>query len=254
MLWYKSWLETRWRFLIGLVLVIGSVCSIVLTYPEVQAILQSTQPATSGGILGRQIAEAIALSREYRGYVWSEWISGSIPELLTLFAVILGSGGLLTQAGRGGAIFTLSLPVSRERLLGVRAATGLAELSVLALVPTLLLPVLSPVVGERYAIGDAMVHALCLFMVSSTLFALSFLLSTVFNDVWRPALIVLCVAVVVALAEQVTGLSRHGVYGLMSGEVYFRDGVIPWLGLLASAAVTAAAMAAAVANIARQDF
>ena len=40
----------------------------------------------------------------------------------------------------------------------------------------------------------------------------------------------------------------------MSGEVYFRDGVVPWLGLLASAAVTAAAMAAAVANIARQDF
>ena len=67
MLWYKSWLETRWRFLIGLVLVIGSVCSIVLTYPEVQAILQSTPPATSGGILGRQIAETIALSREYRG-------------------------------------------------------------------------------------------------------------------------------------------------------------------------------------------
>jgi len=91
-------------------------------------------------------------------------------------------------------------------------------------------------------------------MVSSALFALSFLLSTVFSDVWRPALIVLCVAVVVALAEQVTGLSRHGVYGLMSGEVYFRDGVIPWLGLLASAAVTAAAIAAAVANIARQDF
>lgn len=254
MLWYKSWLETRWRFLIGLVLVVGSVCSIVLTYPEVQAILQSTPSANRGGILGRQIAEAIALSREYRGYIWSEWISGSIPELLTLFAVILGSGGLLAQAGRGGAIFTLSLPVSRERLLGIRAATGLAELSVLALVPTLLLPILSPVVGERYAISDAMVHALCLFMVSSVLFAFSFLLSTVFSDVWRPALIVLCAAVVVALAEQVTGLSRHGVYGLMSGEVYFRDGVVPWLGLLTSAAVTAAAMATAVANIARQDF
>lgn len=254
MLWYKSWLETRWRFLIGLVLVIGSVCSVVFAYPEVQAILQSTPPRTGDGIIGRQIAEAIALSREYRGYVWSEWLMGRNPEVLTLFAVMLGSGGLLSQAQRGGAIFTLSLPVSRRRLLGVRAATGLGELSVLALIPTLLLPILSPLVGENYAIGDALVHALCLFIASSMLFAFSFFLSTVFSDVWRPALIVLCLAVLVALGEQISGLSRYGVYGLMSGETYFRDGVLPWLGLVASAIVTAAAMSAAVANIARQDF
>ena len=254
MLWYKSWLETRWRFLIGLVLVIGSVCSTVFTYPEVQRILASTPPSTFEGILGRQITEAIALSREYRSYIWSEWLMGNIPELLTFFAVILGSGGLLAQAQRGGAIFTLSLPVSRRRLLGVRAATGLAELSVLALVGTLLLPILSPIVGERYAISDALVHALCLFIASSMLFAFSFFLSTVFSDVWRPALIVLCLAVLVALGEQITGLSRYGVYGLMSGETYFREGVLPWLGLVTSAIVTAAAMSAAVANIARQDF
>ena len=86
------------------------------------------------------------------------------------------------------------------------------------------------------------------------LFAFSFFLSTVFSDVWRPALIVLCLAVLVALGEQISGLSRYGVYGLMSGETYFRDGVLPWLGLVASAIVTAAAMSAAVANIARQDF
>ena len=134
-------------------------------------------------------------------------------------------------SARGGAIFTLSLPVSRRQLLGVRAATGLAELSVLALVGTLLLPILSPLVGENYAIGDALVHALCLFIASSMLFAFSFFLSTVFSDVWRPVLIVLCVAIVVAFGEQISGLSRYGVYGLMSGETYFRDGVMPWLGL-----------------------
>jgi len=254
MLWYKSWLETRWRFVIGLVLVIGSVASTVFSYPEVQRILASPPTQTFGGILGRQITEALVLAREYRGYIWSQWLSGNIPELLTLFAVMLGSGGLLAQAERGGAIFTLSLPVSRRRLLGVRAATGLAELSVLALAATLLLPILSPVVGERYAIGDALVHALCLFGASSMLFAFSFFLSTVFSDVWRPALIVLCLAILVALGEQVSGLSRYGVYGLMSGEAYFRDGVLPWLGLMASATVTASAMSAAVANITRQDF
>src|SRR5262245_1224948 len=212
MLWYKSWLETRWRFLIGLVLVIGSVASAVFSYPQVERILASTPPQTFDGVLGRQITEALALSRDYRGYMWSEWIAGNIPELLTLFAVILGSGGLLAQVDRGGGLFTLSLPVSRRRLLGVRAATGLRELAVLAVVPTLLVPLLSPSVGQTFAVTDALVHALCLAIVSSVLFALSFFLSTVFSDVWRPALIVLCLAILVALGEQVTGLSRYGLF------------------------------------------
>ena len=59
MLWYKSWLETRWRFLIGLVLVIALGLWHRADIPEVQAILQSTQVDHGGGILGRQIAEAM---------------------------------------------------------------------------------------------------------------------------------------------------------------------------------------------------
>jgi hypothetical protein len=254
MLWYKSWLETRWRFLIGLVLVIGSVASAIYSYPTVSRILASTPPKTFDGIFGRQITESLALSRDFRGYMWSEWFMGNIPELLTMFAVILGSGGLLTQIERGGGIFTLSLPVSRRRLLGVRAATGLGELAVLAVVPSLLVPLLSPSVGETYAVADALVHALCLVIASSVLFAFSFFLSTVFSDVWRPALIVLCLAILVALGEQVSGLSRYGLYGVMSGEAYFRDGIVPWAGLFASMTATAAAMSAAIVNIERQDF
>ena len=86
-------------------------------------------------------------------------------------------------------------------------------------------------------------------------FSLAFLLSTVFSDVWRPLLIVLCVAVVLALVEQFfRDLSRYSLFRVMSGEAYFRGGGLPWLGLLASAAVSAAMLYAATRNIARQDF
>jgi hypothetical protein len=40
----------------------------------------------------------------------------------------------------------------------------------------------------------------------------------------------------------------------MTGEVYFRGGGLPWLGLLVSVAVSAALLYAATMNIARQDF
>lgn len=58
-----------------------------------------------------------------------------------------------------------------------------------------------------------------------------------------------------ALSEQVfRDLSRYSVFRVMSAEVYSRGGGLPWLGLLASAAVSAAMLYAATRNIARQDF
>lgn len=256
MLWYKSWLETRWRFLIGLALLMLSACGTVFGYPEVVKLLPLAPKVDVSGEIGRQVAEAMELARDYRGYVWSNWFRQNMLQMWTLFAVLLGTGGLLSQAsGGGGALFTLSLPVTRNRLLGVRAATGLSELMVLAFVPSLLLPVLSPAVGQTYGIGDALVHSACLFIAGGVFFSLAFLLSTVFSDVWRPVLIVVCAAAVLAFGGVVfRDLSRYSLFRVMSAEVYFRGGGLPWLGLLVSAAVSMAMLYAATRNIARQDF
>src|SRR5471030_306823 len=183
MLWYKSWLETRWRFLIGLALLMLSAAAVVIAYPRVVKLLPLVPAVTVSGELGRRIREAADLMRDYRGYVWSQWLRQSMTNMLSLFAVLLGTGGLLSQASGGGALFTLSLPVSRNQLLGVRAATGLAELLALAFIPPLLLPLLSPVVGQTYGFGDALVHGVCFFVAASVLFSMACLLSTVLSDV-----------------------------------------------------------------------
>src|SRR6185436_2424177 len=255
MLWYKSWLETRWRFVIGLVLLMLSVCSTVLTYPQVIKLLPLASTVDASGEIGRRVAEAVVLARSYRGYVWSQLYRQNLLQMWTLFALLLGTGGLLSQASGGGALFTLSLPATRNRLLGVRAATGLAELLVLAFVPSLLLPALSPAIGQAYGIGDALVHSACLFIAGTVFFSLAFLLSTVFSDVWRPALIVFCVAVAVGLSDLVLrDLPLVSVVRLMSGEAYFRTGTLPWPGLAASVVVSSALLYAASRNIARRDF
>jgi hypothetical protein len=255
MLWYKSWLETRWRFLIGLALLVLSAAGVVLAYPEVVKLMPLARTIDTSGEIGRRIREAVELQRDYRGYVWSQWFRQNLMQMWTLFAVLLGTGGLLSQTSGGAALFTLSLPASRNRLLGVRAATGFAELLVLAFVPSLLIPLLSPAVGQSYGIGDVFVHGACLFIAGAAFFSLAFLLSTVFSDLWRPLLIAGSVAVVLALCETVVrDLSRYGIFRVMSAEVYFRGGGLPWPGLLASAAVSVAMLYAATRNIARQDF
>jgi hypothetical protein len=255
MLWYKSWMETRWRFLIGLALLMCSAAAIVLTYPQVVKLLPLATKLDLSGEIGRRVTESVDLARDYRGYVWSQWFRKNMMQMWALFAMLLGTGGLLSQTSGGGTLFTLSLPATRNRLLGIRAATGLAELLVLAIVPSLVLPALSGSVGQTYGMADALVYSACMFIAGAVFFSLTFLLSTVFTDVWRPLLIVLCAATALALFGQVfPDVTRYGLYWVMSAEGYFRGSGLPWLGLVASAAVSVAMLYAATINIARQDF
>jgi hypothetical protein len=73
MLWYKAFLDTRGRFLIGLALLPCAGIFMVLAYPRVIALLPSVSGIDTSGAIGRQIGDAIELARDYRGYVWSQW-------------------------------------------------------------------------------------------------------------------------------------------------------------------------------------
>jgi hypothetical protein len=253
MLWHKSWVDTRWRFLIGLILLMCSAGGVVVLWPKVEALLPLASGIKMNGFIGRQIRDALEVQREYPGYIWAQWFRQNLTQMGTLFAVLLGSGSLLSP--RSGGLFMLSLPVSRNRLFGARTATGLAELFVLALIPSLVIPLLSPAVGKSYSIGDAVVHAICMFVAATLFFSLACLLSTVFTDLWRPLMLAAGAAVVLGLGEQlVHDVLPFGIFRVMSGESYFRNGELPWLGLLASMAISAALLYGAAVNVERRDY
>lgn len=255
MLWYRSWLETRWRFVIGLALLPLSTSAIVFTYPRVVKMLPLVSQAEAHDPLTRRLLEAATVMSTYRGYIWAQWFAQNMTTQWALFAVLLGAGGLLAQSSGGGALFTLSLPATRDRLVAVRAATGLAELLVLALLPPLLLPLLSPAIGQSYSIVDAFAHGLFMFVGGSIFFSLSFFFSSVFHDVWRPVLLVACVGAAMTFLDVVIdGFSRYSVYGVMNGQRYFEGDGVPWLGLIVSVVVSLSLLFAATRNIARQDF
>jgi hypothetical protein len=232
-----------------------SAAASVFAYPKVLELLKTVPSLDLSGEMGKRIAEAALLAREYRGYVWSQWFGQNLIQLWTILAVLLGTGSLLSQMSGGGALFTLSLPASRTRLLAVRTATGLGELLLLAFVPSLLIPLLSPGIGQSYSFADALVHSTCLFVAGAVFFSLATLLSTIFGDLWRPMLIALFVAAMLALVSQfVDGLAEYSVIPVMNGERYFRGGGLPWVGLLVSTALSAAMLYAAAINLARRDF
>jgi len=252
MLFQHAFLETRWRFLIGLVLLPVSAAFVALSYPQVTALSQSVIPAP-GTALGREIAEAMELSKTYGGYVWSQWFQQNGAQLAGLFAAIIGTGGLLSQTA-ASRLFTLSLPVSRERLLAARAAAGLGQMLALTVVPALVIVLVSPLVGRSFPLLEALAYALCAFVGSAVFFSVAFFFSSLFGSVWAPIVLTLCAGAALGALDRITGADRFSLIRMVHGESYFRGHGLPWPMLAVSLAVSATLLYAGTRLVARQDF
>jgi ABC-2 type transport system permease protein len=253
MLWYKGWLETRWRFLAGMLLLVTFAALGVAARPAVSN-MQVEMP-NLGGRLGELVREGLALMGSYEGYVWSQWFGKNLLQFWTMLAVLIGAGGLATERAGGAALWTLSLPVTRRRLLAVRAGVGAAELLALAVVPSLAVCLLSPLVGESYAVADALAHSFILCAGGSFFYALSLLLSTIFQDQLKAVLAGMSAAIVMGLLALFSErLADYSVYKVMTGESYFLGGAPPWGGLAACLAAAALMFFVSLRVLERRDF
>jgi hypothetical protein len=104
MLRYKSWLDTRLWFFLGLTMLSAQVVALYVSYPM--------DPVTTypNGALGVTAAEMASLrSDEFRGYIWLRWFSTTMILFWPVFAIRLAGTGLEESAGRE---YFLSLPVT----------------------------------------------------------------------------------------------------------------------------------------------
>ncbi len=255
MLWYKTWVDTRLRFLVGLALLTCGAALIVGSFPRVTALLDSMSIDKMSGPVGDRLRESLELGRTFGGYIATQWFVKTPVQLGTLFALLLGSGGLISR-GSGGPLFMLSLPVSRARLVAVRAALGVAELFVLSFVPSLVIVLAAPAIGQSYPFSHALVYGASLFTGTTVFFALALAASTVWDDLWRPLLLAGVLAVAVATLEgmSVTFARVGGIFTMMAGTTFFSSGQIPWIGWTASALASAAIIWAAARNFTAREF
>jgi ABC-type transport system involved in multi-copper enzyme maturation permease subunit len=254
MLWQKAWLETRGRFITGLLILTVMSGAKVYEYVVTLRMMPLAESVLAGdnSPLGAALRDAVAVQREFRGFIWYNTFRDNLTLMGVLFAVLLGCGGLLAETKKGSALFTLSLPITRKQLLGVRTATGLAQCFAIAMIPPLIIPVLAPAIGQRFSILDALAHGFCLFFVGALFFSLASFLSTMFSDIWRPLLIAVSLACVAGAVQLVA--PEFGLFRVMSGETYFRTGALPWMGFVTTAVLASALLYSAAETLERRDF
>ncbi len=161
MLWYKGWLETRFRLVFSLAF-IGLILFL----------LHSVPPENKSKIFA--ILEYSTLS------------------ILMVICAMLAGAGIVTQAPfqakkglQASTLFTLSLPVSRLRLLAVRAGLGWLEAAGTIAVLCCGMWLISPPLKRMTTPVEMLEYAGTLIACVSVIYFLSVLLATFLDDAWR---------------------------------------------------------------------
>ena len=250
MLWYKAWRESRARFAIIAITLIGFCSFVVLFRHRIQA--------DGGPTL------SILRSRDFSQYIYKLIYSGTARGIFTLLIIFLGLGGILRERRYRTAIFTLALPLSRRQLLVTQMLVGLSELAALSLIPAALIPLLSLLVHQSYPLAQALHFSTLWFTCGSIVFAAAFLLSVVFEGEYTTP--VLCiVALWLQSLAAIWGPLKPYRLNLMwtMGDSTMRwnpqrtfliSGPLPWARLLVIMLIAFAMLVLAARITEKQDF
>src|SRR5437773_2454987 len=130
MLFYKAWLESRLRFLVGLA-VVTAVCILYIRLRPILVpgwIMDLQNPQWSGRPSWLYLGV-----HDLNFYAWHFLYENKLQQVWVLFAILLSFGGLVREKEQGTSAFSLSLPVSRNRWLMTRMLVATAESFVLGL-------------------------------------------------------------------------------------------------------------------------
>ncbi|GLQ99432.1 hypothetical protein [Dyella mobilis] len=246
MLWYKMWRESRIRFAIGAAALLWMCALVVALQQRVRA--RADEPLS------------------YARYIWAAVYKANVLDLFILLVIVLGLGGVLQERAQGTAGFTLSLPVSRWRLVSARASMGLIQVALLALLPALLIPLLSPFFGEAYSFARALQFSALWAGCGMLVFAMAFFFSCVLPGAYSPAVASVAGLLAYSVLADLSWLARFpalDLFGTMHGAQLSVQAAptlasfaapLPWLALGLYAGIALGLIGAAGSVVARRDF
>ena len=246
MLRYKSFLDTRLWFLLGILALSAQVVALYMSYPM--------DPATSypNGALGVTPAEMTRLrTGDFRAYIWLRWFSTTMLLMWPVFAIRLAGTGLEESGGRE---YLLSLPATRRNIAITRLSVSAAQIAAITIVPSLLVCAMAPLQGQRYPISDALAHSFILMVGGLGLFGLTMFLRAITKDVAAYVVMGGLIFLVGLFTFLVQGFTPYSFFRVMNGADYFFNHHVPWTGLAVSATIGCALIWLSIRIVERRDF
>jgi hypothetical protein len=258
MLLQKNWWESRtilWTSLVTLICLAGMVMAFIAHDPWAKKL------ANSANMFNEETRQALPALSAFQGQVWVFWFKGVMrfftPYLAICWAALVpGCAGPSTgKRFDGWRVFTLSLPISRRKILLTQIAMHCGGLCLVALASSALLPVISRWKGQWYSIKDAFIFASLSVIGALVFYFLTLLMTVIFDSGVKSLMFCLPVFVVASYPIRfVESYPRWNINRLIAGEDYFLYGRIPWLALIVSLLISASLLFGAVRIYERRDF
>ena len=175
---YKSWRETRTRFLTAVIVTVAVCGFFTLAHGWIENNWQRDlieHPEYDNP------AWFLRAMRDYPFFLYHFVYADFFQKIWVFLAVLLGIGGLSRESAHGTAGFTLSLPVSRWRLFATRAFVALAELFALACIALISIVIGSSIATLPYPVTHGITH-LALLVIAGLVFLTASLCLTEFVE------------------------------------------------------------------------
>lgn len=227
MLWYKGWLETRFRLVFVIVVV---------------AFLFITQLYGGSKVDVRPVIFMVGTS------VW-------------LMCIFLAAAGIVTQQSlqaakglHGSTLFTLTLPVSRFRLLAVRASLGWLEMAGGIGWICCLLWFLFPAIRGRTRPREMVEYAAVLIVCGSAFYCITVLLATFLDDLWRVWGSFMCYGAIWWLANKIPAPASVNIFLAMGDSSPVLAHTMPWSAMAFALGLAAVLFFAALKVVQHREY
>jgi ABC-type transport system involved in multi-copper enzyme maturation permease subunit len=246
-LWYKAWLETRSRFLTSLA-TLTIFCAVFVHHAL------SVTPGNSG------FSQGLLRSEWKAGFYRLLFVSQQYVVIMwVLAAVLLGMGGIVREKATGTSSLTLSLPVSRARLLGVRVGVGVLEAIALGVVPWSAIFVVSSLARMPILISQVEFYVMLLVGGGLAYFAMGVLVSSLVEGEYTAPAVAFGMVLLSAIMFD-AWLRPFNLWRLVTGDfyvdrhTYLLVGDFPWRGTLVSVLAAAMMLLASLKVIQKREF
>src|ERR1700722_15721169 len=242
MLWYKAWLETRGRFLACLI-TLTLFCFIFVHHAQ-EIAFRGDGPLRPGGLA--DYYRLLFVNQQFLVIMW------------VVSAVLLGMGGLVREKALGISTFTLSLPVSRTRLFGVRVTLGIFQAAALAILPWCAVFLASMSAGLPIRVSQVSFYVFLLLGGGLSYFAMAIFISSFVEGEYTAPAISFGVVLLTAIAFD-AWLRPFSLWRLIAGDLSidrrtYLLASFPWRGVSASLTAALLMLLLSLHRIRRRDF
>jgi len=186
-IYYKEWIESRWRLVTGIIVLTALSLFNVIMYPWIQTLMTPDMARLMESMM-RQMMPFIDMPAlepmfdSWNTYLYGSWISKTLYQTITIFILLAAAPLFAGEENRGTLQFLLSKPISTLEIVSAKYLVNVAEIILIALVSTFILYPASLIMGESF---NASLFALGLIQAIPgyiMLFSIAFFVSTLFKD------------------------------------------------------------------------